>query len=539
MTKTLLVTSALPYANGQLHLGHILEHIQTDIFVRSQRFFGSKCFYFCADDAHGTAIMLSAKQQNLSPENYISSIRVNHINDLKNYHIFHDDYYTTHSNENKELCEYFFKNMLKNGAVFKKEVSQYFCEDTGIFLADRYIKGTCPKCNAENQYGDSCEKCYATYSATELIDPISVLSGKTPILKTSEHYFFELEQFRNQVLEWLSTNPVSEAVKNKLNEWLKAPLKPWDISRDGPYFGFKIPESNNQYFYVWVDAPIGYIATSKHWCIKNDVNFSTLWENQNCDVHHFIGKDILYFHTLFWPAMLSTTSFNMPKKVHIHGFLTINGEKMSKSRGTFILAQSFLKKSSADSLRYYFAAKLSSSMEDIDLNITDFVNKINSDLLGKFINIGSRTGSILTKKLNGMLGTLNNEGISLLSKIKSYESQIKDLYSATETNKCMRLIMECAELTNKYIDSNAPWALVKTNKQSALNVCTTAINALRIISIYLSPVCPELTKNVFKFINDPEASWDTIDNHLENMSINPYTHLMQRLSEDDLNELFS
>jgi methionyl-tRNA synthetase len=535
MPKKLLVTSALPYANGDIHLGHMVEHVQTDIFVRFQRLIGNQCHYMCADDAHGTAIMLSAEKEGIKPEDYINRVRDQHMADFALFHIGYDEYYTTHSSENEALSQQIYLAAEADGGIETRDIEQYFCEQTQLFLADRYIKGTCPNCGAEDQYGDACEQCYATYNATELKNPISVFSGKAPVLKSSTHYFFKLSKYQAIIEQWLDTNPVTQPVKNKLNEWFEQGLKDWDISRDAPYFGFKIPNTDDKYFYVWMDAPIGYIATTEHWAKQQGQTHHDFWTNPDVEIHHFIGKDIMYFHTLFWPAMLSVSGYNQPTKVNIHGFLTVNGEKMSKSRGTFILARDYAKHLDPDILRYYYASKLSSSLDDIDFSIEDFVNKINSDVLGKFINIASRIGSILNKKLDGKLSTIDADGQAMLDRMLAPSDAIKDAYDQLETNKGMRMIMECADIANKYIDEQAPWALVKENPDQAQIVCTVSLNALRILMIYLSPVLTQVTAKLAQFLNIEPQTWDQLGESITNSTIQPYEHILKRLVLDEVN----
>lgn len=532
MKKRLLVTSALPYANGDIHLGHLVEHIQTDIFVRFQRSVGNTCHYLCADDAHGTAIMLSAEKEGLTPDAYIARIRAAHMADFSRFNISYDAYYTTHSPENKKISSYVYQAALNDGGIDVRDIKQYFCEETGVFLSDRFIKGHCPKCGAPDQYGDACEHCYSTYDATELISPISVYSGKPPILKTSTHYFFKLSKYESIIREWLDQSPVQPAVRNKLNEWLDQGLNDWDISRDAPYFGFEIPNTTDTYFYVWLDAPIGYIATTEHWAKQQGWTHEDFWKNDDVDIHHFIGKDIMYFHTLFWPAMLHVSGYNQPTNVHVHGFLTVNGEKMSKSRGTFILAKNYAAVLHPDILRYYYASKLSASMDDIDLNVMDFVQKINSDVLGKFINIASRVGSIVVKKLDAMLTEMDDDGIVLIQQLLSYSDSIQLLYETLDTKRCMRDIMDCADLVNKYIDSNAPWALVSENKQRAQSVCTTALNALRLLMIYLRPVMPQIVSDLSAFLQIEPQDWRNLEDHLVHAQILSYQHVLKRLDVD-------
>lgn len=536
--RKLLVTSALPYANGSIHIGHLVEHIQTDIFVRYQRLIGNTCYYMCADDAHGTAIMLSAKKNNQSPEDYIKSIQEEHMNDFKAFNISHDHYYSTHSEENKALSEHIYLSAKDKDAIKEVEIEQYFCEETGLFLADRFIKGTCPKCGAEDQYGDSCEKCFATYQATELKDPISMYSGKPPVLKTSVHHFFKLSIFEKQINSWLNSDTVHKSVRNKLKEWLSSGLKDWDISRDEPYFGFKIPNENNKYFYVWLDAPVGYIATTKNWCeTYKQEDFDAIWKSDEYEIHHFIGKDILYFHTLFWPAMLDVGKFSMPKKVNVHGFLTVNGEKMSKSRGTFILASTYLKHLDPEFLRYYYASKLSNTMEDLDLSLDDYTHKINADVLGKVINIGSRLGSIVYKKLDASLSSCDESGVSLLKSILASKESISQLYETLEFNKAMKEIMKCADLANQYIDTNAPWSLVKEDSEAARKVCTTGLNAFRYLLIYLKPVLPLIVEKCESFLNISPLTWKDLDTLLESHTINKYSHVASRLDRQEVEKL--
>jgi methionyl-tRNA synthetase len=535
MTKRLLVTSALPYANGDIHLGHLVEHIQTDIFVRFNQLLGNECRYMCADDTHGTAIMLSAEKEGVSAEEYIEGVKVQHMADFALFNIKYDHYYSTHSLENQALSEHIYACAKSDGGIITKTISQYYCTEKGLFLADRYIKGACPKCETPDQYGDACEACYATYSATELVDPVSVFSGKAPVLKDTTHYFFDLEKYRSVIEGWLDTQPVIPAIKNKLNEWLDGDLKPWDISRDAPYFGFKIPDTD-QYFYVWMDAPIGYIATTESWAKTVGGSYKDYWEDDTVEIHHFIGKDIMYFHTLFWPAMLSVAKFNQPKKVHVHGFLTVNGEKMSKSRGTFILARDYAKHLNTDLLRYYYAAKLTSSIDDIDFSIEDFVNKVNSDVLGKFVNIASRIGSIVNKKLGGTLAKVDAEGQGILDEMLAHAAQIEAAYIALETNKCMRLIMQCAEIANKYIDTKAPWGMVSEQPDQARAVCTTALNCLRVLMIYLGPVIPTVVQQLEQFLSTEHQSWAQLQDNIEDISLQPYEHVLKRLTVDEANQ---
>lgn len=536
--RRLLVTSALPYANGDIHIGHLVEHIQTDVFVRFQKLIGNDCYYMCADDAHGTAVMLSAKKRGLDPESFIQAVRQDHMADFKGFLIDYDHYYTTHSEENRVLSESFFEAAKKKGVIETKEIEQFYDESVGLFLADRFIKGTCPYCGADDQYGDACEQCYATYTPMDLKNPISVYSSTKPVLKTSLHYFYKLSSFEPSLKMWLDTNPVEKSVTNKLEEWFKEGLRDWDISRDAPYFGFKIPGTEDKYFYVWLDAPVGYIATTQSWSQGCGVDWKELWQSNDVEIHHFIGKDILYFHTLFWPVMLEVAGYSKPTKVHVHGFLTVNNQKMSKSRGTFILAKTYLKYLDPEFLRYYYASKLTATMDDMDFNESDFRLKINSDVLGKVINIGSRLASILHKKCDGSLVPLDPDGQAILAKIRDEKETIYDAYNTLSYAKAMRVIMNCADLANQYIDQRAPWVLAKTDTMVAASVCSVGLNALSILMIYLKPVCPSLAQRVELFLNSGERVWSDIDIDLPEQAIRPFEHLAKRLSPEDLDPLF-
>ncbi len=540
MSRKLLITSALPYANGSIHLGHLVEHIQTDIFVRFQKLKGNICYYMCADDAHGTAIMLSAEKKKQQPEDYIATIRQEHIADFKAFHIAHDHYFTTHSKENRILSEEIFKKAQELGAIKTKEISQYYCEDTKLFLSDRFIKGTCPKCNASDQYGDACEKCFHTYDATQLIKPYSVYSGKPPVIKKSVHYFFELSKFQDIIYDWLQAGHVTSPIKNKLQEWFDSGLKDWDISRDAPYFGFQIPGEADKYFYVWLDAPIGYMATTKNWCeITQAESFDAIWKTTEYEIHHFIGKDILYFHTLFWPALLHVGGYQLPHKVHVHGFLTVKNEKMSKSRGTFILAKTYLEKLNPDFLRYYYASKLTASIDDLDFSPDDFTNKINSDVLGKVINIASRLSSIIHKYGDGFLTTVPESAQSMLSFIQDYSEAIAQHYESLAFNKAMIDIMKCADQANQFIDSQAPWSLAKTDVKQAMQICTAGINACRYIMIYLKPVLPAIVANVEQLFNNKPYQWCDLNTVIESQAIQPYQHLASRITVEDVESLIA
>jgi len=527
--RKILVTSALPYANGSIHLGHLVEYIQTDIWVRFQRLIGNDCYYMCADDTHGTPIMISARKQNISPEELISKMYAEHLRDFNAFRISFDNYYSTNSEENRELAEYIYSKAKEKEAIYEKEIEQYYCEHDGMFLPDRMIKGICPVCKAEDQYGDNCEVCSATYDPTELISPFCSICGAKPIIKKSTHYYFKLSSFAGELKKWVAGDHLRPEIKNKLEEWFTQGIRDWDISRDAPYFGFKIPGAENKYFYVWLDAPIGYIATTKNWCKTKGMNFDDIWRGKNFEIHHFIGKDILYFHTLFWPAMLMVSGFSTPTKINIHGFLTVNGEKMSKSRGTFMNASDYLKHIDPEFLRYYYAAKLGPGVDDLDLNLNDFVFRINSDVLGKVVNIGSRLGKIVNKKLNNALGEIDEQGANILDELRKALPRIAQFYETLDYNKAMREIMPLADIVNKYINDTAPWELIKTDEKKAQIVCTVGLNGLYLLSGMLKPVLPRIAEGVEKFLNIPAITWNSLKNNITQHKINEYARLAERI----------
>ncbi|MFA5338140.1 MAG: methionine--tRNA ligase [Candidatus Omnitrophota bacterium] len=537
--RKILVTSALPYANGSIHLGHLVEYIQTDIWVRFQRLIGNECYYMCADDTHGTPIMISARKQNISPEELIGKMYTEHLRDFNAFRISFDNYYSTNSKENREFCEYIYSEAKQKGAIYEKEIEQYYCEHDGMFLPDRMIKGICPRCKAQDQYGDNCEVCSATYDPTELISPFCSICGAKPIIKKSSHYYFKLSNFTNELKEWVSQDHLRPEIKNKLQEWFTQGIRDWDISRDAPYFGFKIPGTENKYFYVWLDAPVGYIATTKNWCESRNINFDEIWRGKGFEIHHFIGKDILYFHTLFWPAMLMISGFSTPTKVNIHGFLTINGEKMSKSRGTFINAADYLKHVDPELLRYYYAAKLGPAVDDLDLNLSDFVFRINSDVLGKVVNIGSRLGKIVNKKLNNTLGEIDAQGASILDEMRKALPRVAQFYETLDYNKAMREIMPLADIVNKYINDTAPWELIKTDEKKAQSVCTTGLNGLYLLAGMLKPVIPRIAEGVEKFLNVPAISWGSLQNPITQHKVNEYERLAERIELATVEKILS
>ncbi len=532
MQRKILVTSALPNANGPIHLGHMLEQIQTDIWVRYQKSMGNKVIYVCADDTHGTATMLKAEAESTTPEKLVEKVRQEHLLDSEKFLISFDNYFSTHSEENREFSELIFNRLNERGLIFKKNINQLFDVEKQLFLADRFVVGDCPKCGSSGQYGDNCEVCGATYDATDLINPHSAISETKPILKESEHLFFDLPKYQSFLEHWTASGTLQSQISNKLKEWLGSGLKAWDISRDAPYFGFQIPGTENKYFYVWMDAPIGYLASFENLCRqRDDIKFDEFWSRDtNTEVHHFIGKDIVNFHALFWPAMLDAADFRTPTKVNAHGFVTVNGTKMSKSRGTFILAKDYLKALNPEYLRYYYATKLNGSVDDIDLNLEDFVQRINSDLVGKIVNIASRTASFITKNFNGELADDAHDP-ALLAQFKEAGKQISNLYENREFNKAVREITGLADLANQYIAKHEPWKLVKDpNKSGQLHlVCSQAIEMFRILQIFLKPILPNSTAKAEEFLDTDPLLWADLDKPLFGKSIKPFKKLLDRI----------
>lgn len=547
--RKLLVTSALPYANGSIHLGHLVEYIQTDIWVRFQKMSGNETYYICADDTHGTPIMLKAEEENISPDDLVSKVHDEHANDFKEFNVNFDHFYSTNSPENKKLSESIYNTLKENNKISSKEIDQFYDESKAMFLPDRFIKGSCPKCEAEDQYGDSCEKCGATYSPTELKNPYSVLSGTEPIRKKTLHYFFKLSECEEFLKEWIKNETLQPEAENKLKEWFDMGLQDWDISRDAPYFGFEIPDAPGKYFYVWLDAPIGYMASFKKFAQMNNLSFDEFWsKDSTAELIHFIGKDILYFHALFWPATLNYANYRTPSKIFTHGFLTVNGEKMSKSRGTFITARSYLDHiKDPNFLRYYYATKLNSSMEDLDLNLDDFVAKNNSDLIGKFINIPSRTSGFVSKFFNFELMPLasikSKDALALLEKIKESKKIIETYYEAREFSKLVKVIMQLVENVNEYISKTEPWKLSKDEAQLKSNsslheICSVCLKSFRMISIFLSPIIPSLSEKIAMFYG--EASFNSfalIEGDI--LKIEPYKHLLKRIEQESIDLMLS
>ena len=521
--RKIIVTQALPYANASLHLGHILEAVQTDIWSRFQNKSGNECLFFCADDTHGTPVMLKAKEMGTSPEDLIKKVQQDHEETYKLYDINFTNYHTTHSDESKKYSEKIYLKAKENNLITRRSINQLYDEAESMFLSDRFVKGTCPKCGAADQYGDGCTKCGATYDVSELKNPVSAISGTKPINKESEHIFFDLPKKLDTLKKFLATAKLQKPIINKLSEWVNDDLQQWDISRDAPYFGFKIPEEDNKYFYVWLDAPIGYIASINNWATKNNKDMDSLWSgNSEYEIYHFIGKDISYFHGLFWPALLSASDLKLPNGIFVHGFLTLGGEKMSKSKGTGILAKEFAELCDPETLRYYFAAKLNNKVEDIDLNFEDYVQRINSDLVGKYLNIASRCYSFIEKNSNELSDTCDRQ---LIENAIKQKGDIEECFESRNYSKAIRLIMDIADLTNKYINDNIPW---KKDTKEAAHIATTALNVFNILSIYLSPVIPNITNEAFKFLNQDRQSFNDVELLLKN-NINKYKPLLKRL----------
>ena len=522
-TRKIIVTQALPYANASLHLGHILEAVQTDIWVRFQNINQNECLFFCADDTHGTPVMLKAKELGIEPEELIKNVQLDHIETYDLYDIKFTNFHSTHSDENKKYSEQIYLKAKDNGYISRKTINQLFDESESMFLSDRFIKGTCPKCGAEDQYGDNCSVCGATYDVSDIKNPMSAISNTKPIKKESEHLFFDLPKQIDILKDFLKNSDLQKPITNKLNEWLNDDLQQWDISRDAPYFGFEIPGENQKYFYVWLDAPIGYLASIDNWASKNNLDMNNLWSKKSeYEIYHFIGKDIAYFHGLFWPALLSAANFKLPNGVYVHGFLTVNGEKMSKSKGTGIMAKEFADICDPETLRYYFAAKLNDKVEDIDLNFEDYVQRVNSDLVGKYLNIASRCSSFIKKNDNNLSTDIDQ---TILNTLISKKDEILGFYESRNYSKVVRLIMELADQVNKYINDKTPW---KKDIDEAVVISSTALNAFNILSIYLSPIIPNITKNAFNFLNSDNFLFSDIDKILLN-KINKYDPLLNRM----------
>ena len=550
MTRKILVTSALPYANGSIHLGHMVEHIQTDVWVRFQKLRGHECYYCCADDTHGTPVMLAAQKQGIAPEDMIAKVREEHLADFTGFNIGYDNYYSTHSPENKQFSQDIYRALKANGKIESRVIEQLFDPEKQMFLPDRFVKGECPKCHAQDQYGDNCEVCGTTYSPTELINPYSAVSGAKPELRESEHFFFKLGECADFLKAWTSGNNPHDGkphlqpeALNKMKEWLgegeETTLSDWDISRDAPYFGFEIPDAPGKYFYVWLDAPVGYMASFKNLCDRIGIDFDEYFKaDSQTEMYHFIGKDILYFHALFWPAMLHFSGHRAPTGVYAHGFLTVDGQKMSKSRGTFITAKSYLEQGlNPEWMRYYIAAKLNSKIEDIDLNLQDFISRVNSDLVGKYVNIAARASGFIAKRFEGRLKDVADS--ELLAKLTAQSEAIAECYESREYARALRDIMALADIVNEYVDANKPWELAKQEGQDARlhEVCSELINAFTMLTAYLAPVLPKVAENAAKFLNLEAITWANTRETLGEHAINKYEHLMQRVEQKQVDDL--
>ena len=537
--RKILVTSALPYANGSIHLGHLVEYLQTDIWVRNQKMSGNTCYYICADDAHGTPIMLKAKELDIRPEELIQKTYQEHVKDFEDFGIKFDNYYTTHSEENREYSEFIYNSLKENGDIKSQEIEQFYDESAKMFLPDRYIKGICPKCGAEDQYGDACEECGATYSPTELKKPISIISNTKPSTKKTEHFFFKLSNYTDYLKKWMKRDSVQSEIQNKLEEWLKDGLADWDITRDKPYFGFNIPGYDDKYFYVWLDAPVGYIASFKNMCDKKNINFDEFWNHESeCELYHFIGKDIAYFHALFWPAMLEASNFRSPNSIYCHGFLTVDGEKMSKSRGTFFNARTYLNHLNPEYLRYYFASRLTNTIEDIDLNLSDFQARVNSDLVGKIINIGSRCARFINKDFgNELASELNNN--KLHDNIIENKNEIIKNYEDRKYSANIRLITSLADEVNKYLDEEKPWVQIKddNNRGYVQKVCTDGLNMFKVLAGYLKPIIPDCVDKIEKILQCESISWENIDNQLISKKIDKFEPIINRIDSESIESM--
>jgi methionyl-tRNA synthetase len=539
--RKMLVTSALPYANGHLHLGHMVEHIQTDIWVRTHKMLGIQCISVCGDDAHGTPIMLKAEQMGITPEALTADIKLSHERDFKAFAIDYDCYHTTHSSENQQLATELYQRLERAGAIVKKTIRQAYDPVKNMFLPDRYVKGTCPKCGALDQYGDNCESCGATYAPTDLIDPLSAISGAKPIEKDSEHYFFDLPRYESLLKEWTTGGHLQVEVANKLNEWFDAGLKQWDISRDAPYFGFPIPGTVDKYFYVWLDAPIGYMASFKKYCNEQGISFAEYWDKDSTtELYHFVGKDIVYFHALFWPALLAASDHRTPTAVFTHGFLTVDGQKMSKSRGTFLEVRTYIDHLNPEYLRYYFAAKLNGRVDDLDLNFDDFTNRVNADLVGKVVNIASRCAGFINKRFSNCLSDTLAEPQLYADLVKAREPII-DAFISRDYARAIRQIMDCADKVNQYIDANKPWVLAKEDARLAdvHAICTMGLNLFRVLMTYLKPVLPVMSQAAEHFLNCAPLTWASIDVPLLGHQINSFQPLMVRVEKEKIEAMFT
>jgi len=536
--RRIVVTAALPYANGDIHIGHLVEYVQTDFWVRFQKMRGHECLYICADDTHGTPVMLRARSEGIAPEALIARMKKLHEKDFADFQIAFDRYYSTNSDENRAFCYAIFGAMEKSGAVTAQKLPQLYCEKDAMFLPDRFVKGTCPRCGAGGQYGDSCDTCGQTYPAEDMKDARCVLCGEPPVMRDSEHLFFELEPFRDFLQTWVPKHTAPD-VANKLLEWFNEPLRGWCISRDAPYFGFEIPNRPGKFFYVWVDAPIGYMASLKKWCGEQEQSFDDWWTNPEAELYHFIGKDIVRFHCLFWPAMLHVAGVKTPDQVFVHGFLTVNGEKMSKTKGTFVKARTYLDHLNPQDLRFYYACKLNGTTDDLDLNLEDFVNRVNSDLVGKITNLASRGAQMLHKRLDGKMGIMDAEGRALWEAARGRADAVAEHYENRDFSKVMVEVRGLADAANQYFDTQAPWALVKTDPEAARQVMTSVLNIFRVLAIYLQPILPVYAGQVARLFNETAYQWADAQKVIEDTAINPYEYLATRVEMAAVEKMIS
>lgn len=534
--RKILITAALPYANGYIHLGHLVEYLQADFWNRYHQMQGRDSAYICADDTHGTPIMVRAREMGIKPEELIAQSWKDHTADFKDFHIHFSHYSSTNSDENRILCEHFYGEMKKKDLISRKVIQQSYCEHDKMFLPDRFVKGTCPKCGSTEQYGDSCDVCSATYSPADLKNPHCSICGTSPVEKGSEHIFFELNQFKAYLQQWLPQH-TSKEVTNKMLEWFNEDLRSWDISRDEPYFGFAIPGEDKKYFYVWVDAPMGYVSATQQWCQQNGKNFNDYWKSEQAEVYHFIGKDITYFHTLFWPALLKAAGFRTPTAVHVHGRLMINGEKMSKSKGTMIPARAYLNHLDPNFLRYYYATKLNSSLDDFDLNFEDFANRVNSDLIGKIVNLGSRGAQMVNKKFNSKTAVCDPEGLKLVQQLQKKSDELASLFEAREFSKVTTEIRQMVDEANRYFDEHTPWKKVETHPEETHQVLTSTLNIFRLMMIYMKPFLPQISDKVASLLNEKSYQWSDAQKIIQNQSLNTYEHLAARVDLEKVKAL--
>ena len=534
--RRIVVTSALPYANGDIHIGHLVEYLQTDFWVRFQKMRGHDCVYVCADDTHGTPIMVRARSEGITPEALIARSHTQHSRDFADFEVVFDNYHTTHCDENRDFSSRIFQALERDGRITSRQLPQLYCDRDGMFLPDRFVKGTCPKCGAGNQYGDSCDTCGATYAAEELTDACCAVCGQPPVTRDSEHLFFELEPFRDYLQEWIPRHTARD-VANKLLEWFGEPLRGWDISRDAPYFGFEIPGHAGKFFYVWVDAPIGYLASLRNWCERRGESFDAWWQNPATEIYHFIGKDIVRFHCLFWPAMLHGAGFRGPSQVFVHGFLTVNGEKMSKSKGTFVSARTYLDHLPPQCLRFYYACKLNGTTDDLDLNLDDFIGRVNSDLVGKITNLASRGAQMLHKNLGGRAGAMDAEGRALVVGAVGRADAVAEAYEARDFCRVMVEVRGIADRANQYFDSRAPWSLVKTDPEAARAVLTATLNLFRVLAIYLKPILPAYAAKVEKLFGEKPYTWNDLQTMFENKPVGAYEYLATRVEREQVDKM--